>query len=64
MSIYKSNKLVEFKKDLVITMKYLKKIHYESYWKSSFIWALKTSLPRFSSTSIKLMLFVEDPLGK
>ena len=61
MSIYKSNKLVEFKKDLVITMKYLKKIHYESCWGSSFIWALKTLLPRFSFTLIKLMLFAKDP---
>ena len=45
-------------------MKYLKKTYCESCWGSSFIWALKTSLPRFSFTSIKLMLFAEDPLGK
>jgi len=63
MGIHKSNKSVESKKDLVIIMKYLKK-HCESCWESSFIWALKTSLPRFSSTSIKLMLFAEDSPGK
>jgi len=64
IGIYKSNKLVESKKDLVIIIKYLKKTHCESCWESSFIWALKTLLPRFSFTSIKLMLFAEDPSGK
>jgi len=64
IGIYKSNKSVESKKDLVIIMKYLKKTHCKSRWESSFIWALKTLLPRFSSTSIKLMLFAEDPPGK
>jgi len=64
MDIYKSNKLVESKRNLVIIMKYLKKTHCESCWKSFFILALKTSLPTFSSTSIKLMLFAKDSPGK